>query len=256
MLKFLGWSASSAACALTLASAACVTSSSSPSAAPSFDGGKFDGAFDGAFDARVEPPPGDAQPDTSDASTTLTFVSGPDWPSFDGDLSGSDGGTSGPAKTVCVAPGVPASCPAGAVVYRATGAGWTGVVSVPGALWIWRGDVAVGNQADLQFAVFEKTFTLGANPSGVIQILADDYVEVRVNGTTAGSNGSVTVNADAFQAQSVPKTVDLTPYLHAGQNTLTVVGQNGPQSFGSCAAPCTFAENTAGVLFGGALTSH
>jgi hypothetical protein len=233
---------------------ACVSSSSSPSRdAGTFDSGVFDAgnANDTGNDSAASPG------DSGDASTiTLTFASGTDWPSFDGDLGGSDGGSLGNAKTVCVAPGVPPSCPPGSVDYRDGGGGWTATVTAPGAVWIWRGDVVATGLSDLQFAVFEKTFTLGAHPSGTIQIAADDFVEVRVNGAVVGSAGSLTDAGAAFQGQSTATTLDLGPYLEIGTNTVTVVAQNGPQSYAGCATPCTFQENTAGVLFGGTLTSQ
>ena len=82
---------------------------------------------------------------------------------------------------------------------------------------------------------------------------ADDFVEVRVNGTTVGTNGSTTDVTLAGQAQATPATFDLSPFLRAGDNTITVVGQNGPSSFAGCAGPCTYAQNPAAVLFGGTL---
>lgn len=189
------------------------------------------------------------------------FASGPDWPSFDGDLSGSDGGSRGPARLVCVSATVPSGCPAEALAYRGPGApasGWTATSSLaPAARWIWRGDVAPDGLADLRFAVFERSFELGAGPVGQIQVAADDLVEVRVNGSTVGGCGSVTDTGPASACQTTGATLELTPWLHPGLNTLTVVGQNGPSTFAGCPAPpCTYASNLAGVLFGGYLSSH
>lgn len=189
------------------------------------------------------------------------LASGPDWPSFDGDLSGSDGGSRGPARLVCVSATVPPSCPAAALAYRAPGApagGWTATSSLaPTARWIWRGDVAPDGLADLRFAVFERTFELGAGPSGQLQVAADDLVEVRVNGSSVGGCGSVTDTGPASACQSTGATLELTPWLRPGLNTVTVVGQNGPSAFAGCPAPpCTYASNLAGVLFGGYLSSH
>src|SRR5215813_10134613 len=187
---------------------------------------------------------------------TQTFASGEDWPSYDGTLDGPQGASLGNARAVCVVATAPANCPTDALVYRSSGAGWSATPSeAPSALWIWRADVSRDALSDLQLAVFQKTFTLGTSPHGSIQVAADDFVEVRVNGTVVGSAGSVTDEATAFAGQSAVTTLDLTVALHAGANTITVIAQNGPQSFGGCAAPCTYAVNTAGAIFGGTLTS-
>lgn len=187
---------------------------------------------------------------------TQTFASGEDWPSYAGSLDGPEGASLGKARAVCVVATVPANCPTDAVAFRTSGAGWSATASLaPSALWIWRADVSRDGLSDLQFAVFEKSFTLGANATGSIQVAADDFVEVRVNGTVVGSAGSVTDEATAYAGQSQVTTMDLTSALRVGDNTLTVIAQNGPQSFGSCASPCTFAVNTAGVIFGGTLSS-
>jgi len=188
---------------------------------------------------------------------SAAFASGADWPSFDGDLGGAHGASLGNAKAVCVSPSVPASCPTGGLAFRTSGAGWNATVTAaPGAIWIWRGDVSPSGLSDLQFAVFEKTFTLGASPSGTIQVAADDFVEVRVNGSVAGSAGSVTDETVAYSGQSAVTTFDLGPLLQAGENTITIIAQNGPQAFGSCATPCPFTVNMAGVVFGGVLSWH
>ncbi len=186
---------------------------------------------------------------------TVALLSGADWPWFPGGLGGADGGALGPAALVCVDEGVPANCPAGAI-YEIPGAssatGWS--ASYPGAYWIWRGDVTPSGDADLAIAVFQKTFLLGSNPTGQLQMAADDFVEVLVNGRLAGSSGSITDESVAWQSQNNLTTVDLTPYLTSGSNTLTIVGQNGPGSYAGC-SPCPYSSNTAGVIFGGSITS-
>jgi hypothetical protein len=111
--------------------------------------------------------------------------------------------------------------------------------------------------SDLLFAVFQRTFVLGSSPTGTIQLAADDFAEVLVNGSVVGSTGSVTSFGAAYASQSSLETLDLSGYLVEGSNTITVVGQNGPASFtgGEC-SPCTYAMNTAGVVFGGSLSSR
>jgi hypothetical protein len=144
------------------------------------------------------------------------------------------------------------------VDYGNASLGWTADLScIPGARWIWRGDVAPGAVADLQFAVFQKQFQLGRQPSGSIFVAADDFAEVIVNGQIAGTTGSVTDVGMASQAQSSLQGFDLGPYLVPGVNVLTIVGQNGPASFaGGACGPCTYADNAAGVVFGGVLASQ
>jgi hypothetical protein len=202
---------------------------------------------------------GAAQLGDGASTTVVTFVSNADWPWFPGGLDGPDGGSAGHAALVCASVDSPPDCPQGAVVYGQPGTyqGWTANTSeYPGAYWIWRGDVAPDVIGDLQFAVFQKTFVLGSSPAGTIGIAADDFAEVRVNGSVAGTTGSVTNDALASQAQNNIDVIDLTPYLVEGPNTITIVGQNGPASFtGNKCSPCTYAVNTAGVVFGGMLTS-
>ena len=162
------------------------------------------------------------------------------------------------AALVCVSPTGPPDCPAGAVVYQMSGSGWSAdISSIPNAYWIWRGDVTLDAVSDLLFAVFQRTFVLGSSPTGTIQIAADDFAEVLVNGSVVGTTGSVTSFGAAYASQSSLETLDLTAYLVPGPNTITLVGQNGPASFteGEC-SPCEYSNNTAGVVFGGTLTSR
>ena len=42
-------------------------------------------------------------------------------------------------------------------------------------------------------------------------------------------------------------------FLKPGDNTVTVVGQNGPASYAACSGPCDYARNPAGVVFAGEL---
>jgi hypothetical protein len=195
---------------------------------------------------------------------TVVFDSGPDWPSFAGTLTSTTpptvqvGASLGPAADVCVSPSVPANCPTGggAIVYKSFGGGWMAGASLPQAHWIWRGDVTVTGLADLQTAIFQESFVLGATPSGTIQVAADDLVDVFVDDIWLGAAGSVTdVNA-AAAAQNGLSTFSLTPALHPGPNTITIVGENGPASFAGGCGPggCSYAQNPAGVIFAGTLT--
>lgn len=162
----------------------------------------------------------------------------------------------GAAQPVCANATAPASCPAGALVYGFAGNSWTAsLTAIPGAVWIWGAGIAASDPADLVRFYFARTFTLGAAPSGTLSIGADDFAEVRVNGVVVGSIGSVTDFAAAGAAQSTLTAFDLTSKLVPGRNTITVAAQNGPASFSTC-SPCTYSGNTAGVVFGGSLSSH
>jgi hypothetical protein len=196
-------------------------------------------------------------------TVTVTFASDDTWPWYDGNLEGPSGPSQGAAADVCVNVNVPANCPAGAVIYPSnpnqSPTGWVAnLSSIPTARWIWRGDVTPTADADLVFAVFQATFELGSSPTGTIHVACDDYAEVMVNGSVVGSTGSVTSESVAATAQQGLATFSLTPYLVEGTNTLTSVGQNGPNTYvggGSTCSPCTYVDNTAGVVFGGSFTS-
>jgi hypothetical protein len=113
--------------------------------------------------------------------------------------------------------------------------------------------VSPSQPADLQWVVFQRTFVVGQAPSGSIQVGADDFVEVFVNGVFAGAVGSVTDINAAVIAQDTGRTLDLTPVLQVGANTIAVAGQNGPASYAGCSGACTYASNPAGVVFAGTL---
>jgi hypothetical protein len=196
--------------------------------------------------------------DAMTEATTIPLLSGSDWPWFPGGLGGVDGGSLGSAGPVCVTADIPSNCPAGAVIYEPGATDVTGwSASYPGAFWIWRGDVTPDAIGDLQFALFQRTFALGSSPTGSIQIAADDFAVVLVNGTLAGSTGSVTDESVAWQSQNNLTSIDLTPYLVDGENTITIVAQNGPPTFtGGACSPCPYSNNTAGVVFGGILASE
>jgi hypothetical protein len=181
----------------------------------------------------------------------IEFGSNSDWTVYSGDPVLRPLATRlGPAQPVCLNPGAPTNCPAGAVDLGYSGGGWTADLSgIPGALWIWDSDFAPGDAGDFERVVFVGQFTLGAEPTGTLSIAADDYARVRVNGTNVGTIGSTTNGSAASQAQSELTAFDLTPALVQGVNTVVVVAQNG--DFGSCAGVCSYRENPAGVAFGG-----
>ncbi len=198
-----------------------------------------------------------AGPDCSERLCTLTFASGPEWasyagvPSSSGALSDALGRRLGPAVDVCINAAVPSNCPSGALVYDRvrTRTGWSGGASIPGAYWIWRADATPEAHAPLEVSVFEKTFTLGAQPTGTIQISVDDFAVVFVNHTAVGSVGSIFYVTSAWRAQNLLTTMDLTPVLRSGENSITIAAQNGPYACDS--SDCSYAQDPAGVVFAG-----
>ena len=221
----------------------------------------------------LPPPPPAAAPDAGAApctpgNCTVAFASDASWSSFAGTRSQegasySKGALLGPARYVCANDATPANCPAGALLYKhlpprrspldednpPASQGWRGNRDFPEAYWIWRADVLPAAAAPFAVVVLEKSFVLGARPSGTMQIAVDDFAQVFVNHTSVGSLGSVVYVSVAWKAQNEPTVLDLTPALHAGSNTITVVAQNGP--FACDAAQCPYSQDPAGVVFDG-----
>jgi Thrombospondin type 3 repeat len=126
---------------------------------------------------------------------------------------------------------------------------------IPGAAWIWApGVTGTTSPAELAQFFFSKTFTLAAAPTtATFLVAADNFAEVRVNGTVVGTTGSTTDFDAGLASQQRLKSFDIAPQLTAGTNTITIRAQNAT-GFGSC-SPCTYQENPAGVIFGGAITA-
>jgi hypothetical protein len=140
-------------------------------------------------------------------------------------------------------------------VYGFIGGGWRAdLSSIPGAHWIWAPNInGSTTPAELNQFFFSKTFQLnGTKAFGSISISADDFAEVRVNGHVVGTIGSVSDFSTAMLAQSSLTTFDLTAFLTAGTNIVTVRAENG--RFGLC-CPSSYSGNPAGVVFGGSLTA-
>lgn len=158
------------------------------------------------------------------------------------------------AQPVCLNAGSPAGCPAGAVTYGYPGVGWTADLSViPGAQWIWSNDhIQSATPADGDEVVFSHPVGLVRPGRGRIYLAADDAAVLYVNGLQAGSVGSTTDLAQAGAAQSALAAFDVSGYLKWGINQVQVKATNGPAWFGGCGATgCSYAENPAGVVFGG-----
>jgi hypothetical protein len=186
---------------------------------------------------------GPAAPAQAVSTSTVIVASSPAW-----------GG-----QHVCLNAASPLACPAGATQYGYPFPGWV-APRPPGANWIWlSGVTGTTLGADLATASFSQTIDINGQPvSGTICLSADDYAELRVNGTLVGTVGSTINPALSALAQSTCMLFNVTTYLRPGSNQITVNGQNGPRSFSpfaltGCNPSCRYNENPAGVMFGGTI---
>jgi len=186
---------------------------------------------------------------------TVSFVSGTDWEVFDADPDGPGPANSlGNAQNVCLNASSPSNCPSEATLYGYPGAAWTADLStIPGATWIWApGITGATSPADLQEFFFRKQFDLAGTPTAAtLSIAVDNFAEVRVNGVSAGTHGSITDCSEAGFASV--KVFDISSLLVPGTNTLTIRAQNGPPECAGCAPACSYGSNPAGVVFGGSI---
>lgn len=122
--------------------------------------------------------------------------------------------------------------------------------TIPEATPIWA-PVAITDLADLAQFYFAKTITIPGTPlGGTVSVAADDLAEVFINGVSAGPpHGSLTDPALSGLTQA--QTYDVSTFLHQGDNQVVIRGQNGPNFFGGCTGPCTYAQNPASVIFKG-----
>jgi hypothetical protein len=196
------------------------------------------------------------------SAASATFVSDDTWSVYNADPASAGSATLlGEAQKVCLNASFPIPCPAGATIYGFPNGGWSAdLSSIPGAAWIWAPGInAATTPADLQQFFFSKTVSVRAGPytGSSTSIAADDFAELRVNGRIVGNIGSTSNIQLAGPAQSGLTAFDVSQYLIPGKNTITIRGQNGPYWFSPAGCdPCSYAQNTAGVVFGGALADH
>lgn len=188
-------------------------------------------------------------------TTTTTFVSGPSW-----NTTSASGASLGAAQYVVLNSQYPTVQPPGATNYGASASspGWTADLSnLPGAYWIWAPGItgATSNASLAQYSFSQQFFLAGAPQSGTISVAVDDFASVLVNGMQAGSTGSITDASVAFKAQSGLTTFNIAPYLITGQNTIVINAENGPNYFAGTTGNPSYSVNTAGVVFGGSITS-
>lgn len=180
----------------------------------------------------------------ADPPVEIRVASDASWTVTDADASiGPALALPGAAQAVCLNDSYPASCPAGATVYGWPGAGWGADLSgIPGAQWVWAPGIdGSTSPADVDTYFFAKTVTIPGTPTaGTFWVAADDGSEVFVNGTSAGMSGG----------PGGLTTLNIGSFLVTGTNELVVRGTNGA----ICGRVCTYAENPAGVVFGGSFT--
>ncbi len=183
-------------------------------------------------------------PAGSHAQTVVDFWSDASWSTAD-----AAGQPVGPAMLVCLNASVAGSCPAGATSWDWPLAdAYRQFVEIPNARWIWGPGNTPASPSHLALYTFTRTFDLPGTPlTGVVQMTADDRVELRVNGVLAGVVGSVQTG------QAWPLAAfDILPLLVPGRNTIAFTAQNGPTSFGL--GQDSYSNNPAGVVFGGRIT--
>jgi hypothetical protein len=184
--------------------------------------------------------------------TNLPFASDPTWGVFNSDPANGVTKFFGFAQNVCLNSLNPQNCPAEAMLYE-HGGGWGADLSLfPEARWIWAPGISGATYPALPARFFfSKAFILAGTPTeGTISVAADDYAKVFVNGIAVGTVGSVTDGPTAVAAQSSLTSFDVTEFLIAGLNIITVRASNGPFGCGRYAYSC----NPAGVVFCGSLT--
>ncbi|HYV48813.1 MAG TPA: hypothetical protein VFA20_28335 [Myxococcaceae bacterium] len=187
----------------------------------------------------------------------ITFATGTDWRTFTidpGERLDDEDVALGPAESVCLQPGYPPTCPAGAVMYDSFWQSWTAdLAPILGAQWIWATGVGPSTApAGMAHFYFSRSVLVAGRPnSGWLAIASDDYTVVHVNGQEVGSVGSVTDQDAAAWANFHLTTFDISAALRPGQNVITLDSMNGPYF---CPPGCTYHDNPAGVVAGGTIT--
>ena len=195
---------------------------------------------------------------SSSAQTTIPFASDTTWNVAVTLASNGLASPLGNAQYVCLSSFAPANCPAGATLYTDLATGWAAdLSSIPGAFWIWApGITGATNNSSLAVYWFSKDIVLSTPPvSGKISIAADDYAEIIVNGQLVGATGSILDASLGMKAQNTLRTFGIGSYLVQGTNHILIRAQNGPNKFAGC-GPCTYAQNSAGVVFGGTIKAQ
>jgi hypothetical protein len=161
----------------------------------------------------------------------------------------------GKAQRVCLNAAAPVGCSADATLYGYPGSGWRAdLTAIPDARWIWAPGVTGATTGDLARYVFARDVSIprrAAVTAAWLWVSADDFAAVYVNGTPIGTVGSITSPSQSSMAQNALTRFNIAAALTGGRNTVAVLAQNGPASFGPCPVACSYAQNPAGAVFGG-----
>lgn len=99
---------------------------------------------------------------------------------------------------------------------------WTHALESTGIMWIWNAAFATPSDTVDEVVTFTKSFNVVGTPGSVkLDLAADNYYTVSVNGTSACAAG-----ADLDNFSSVEPQCDITSLVHTGVNTLTFVVTN------------------------------
>ncbi|MEZ5293511.1 MAG: hypothetical protein R2745_20680 [Vicinamibacterales bacterium] len=186
-----------------------------------------------------------ALPARADAQQVVDLASDTTW-----NVSNSSHAPIGQAVYVCPNATFPQQCPAGATLWDWPDPGfYPTYAEIPGANSIWApGETSTTSSSHKRF-IFRKSVVLVGTPvSGTFYMTADDYVELRVNGSLVGAVGS-TVTPAIWPLEAF----DVLPFLTSGTNTFEITAENGPTSFGL--GLDTYSNNPANTIFGGRLTA-
>ncbi|MCA1814596.1 MAG: S8/S53 family peptidase [Halobacteriales archaeon] len=180
------------------------------------------------------------------ADGPIRFASDASWDVFDADPASGPATLLGSAQPVCLASSD--ACPSDAVALG-FGGDWPAVPGLEGARRVWApGFTASTSPAEDQHVYLSGHVAVpGKVARATVTAAADDFVEVRVNGATAGSVGDLH-DTDLAAESARGATFDIAPLLRAGDNVVTVHAANG--YFGEC-CPSDYAGNPAMVVFAG-----
>jgi hypothetical protein len=183
-------------------------------------------------------------PEANAGDSALTFVSDATWLASSQLQDGSLGQPLGDAQCICFSGGCPCC--------------WTSNTgAIPGACWLWKPGTSPSTvPVDLEGVYLAKIVEVPGYPdAGVLYFAADDFAEVRVNGTLVRTIGSTSDYGSAAGAQAQLTQVVISAYIVPGPNEILVHVQNGPGSFtGTSCNPCSFGQNPTGAIVGGSIS--
>lgn len=182
------------------------------------------------------------------SAVTYIIISDSNWEVYD-----SQDKLLGMAQNVCLNATAPTNCPPGATLYGYAPSGWSAnLSSMPSATWIWAPNIsgATSPAANAEFT-FKKMLIICGNPvSGTISIAADNFAEVRINGTLVLTYSSHDMLSSPF---IIPLALlKSKPLFNVYQIDIEIKVKNGlnPDDCESDQYKC----NPAGMVFGATFT--